>query len=320
MKSHNICILGGSGFVGGHLASRLVRDGHRVRILARRPERHRDLLVLPTLEVVAADIHDVRELASQFRDQDVVINLVGILNEKGDKGIGFRQVHLELAEKVTNACRTSGVKRLLHMSALNADAEEGPSYYLRSKGQAEDHVHNAEGIEVTSFRPSVIYGPGDSFFNRFAGLLRITPGMLPLAMGQARFAPVYVEDVAHCFATSIDNPHTYGRRFDLCGPKTYTLQELVEYTAKIIGIRRKIVSLGKTLSAMQANVLEFFPGKPLSRDNYRSLQVDSICEESFPGIFSISPTAIEAVVPGYLGQRRQRDRYGDYRQRARHEA
>ena len=319
MKKHAICVLGGGGFVGRYLASRLVRDGHHVRILSRRPERHRDLLVLPTLEVEHADVNDVRELASRFRDRDVVVNLVGILNEKGDKGIGFRRAHVELAEKVTNACRTAGVKRLLHMSALHASASTGPSHYLRTKGQAEDHVHKAAGINVTSFRPSVIFGPGDSFFNRFADLLRLTPGVFPLAMGKARFAPVYVGDVVHCFAASLDDPLTYDKRFDLCGPHTYTLQELVEYTASVIGVRRKVIALGKGLSALQANLLEYAPGKPFSRDNYRSLQIDSICSGPFPDIFGITPQAVEAIVPTYLGKGRRRDRLNDYRRHARHE-
>ncbi len=320
MKTKDIVILGGTGFVGGHLAHRLAAEGHRLRLLPRDPERRRDLRVLPTAELIAADVHDPRELVRHMEGADAVLNLVGILNERGDSGTGFRRVHVELAEKVVRAMNETGVRRLLHMSALNADAQRGPSHYLRTKGQAEDLVHAAAGLEVTSFRPSVIFGPGDSFFTRFARLLRLAPGIFPLAMGRARFAPVYVEDVVHCYATALADPHTIGRRYDLCGPRVYTLKELVEFTARVIGVRRKVISLGPVLSALQANVLEYVPGKPFSRDNYRSLQVDAVCREPFPDIFGITPQGIEAVVPQYLGGRRMRARYQEFRRLARHEA
>ncbi|UCE89063.1 MAG: complex I NDUFA9 subunit family protein [Pseudomonadota bacterium] len=314
MLQRNICVLGGTGFVGTHVVSRFAAAGHRVRVLTRRRERHRELLVLPTVEVVGANVHDPAVLNEQFTGQDAVVNLVGILNEKGDKGEGFRKAHVELTQNAVHACQKQGVKRILHMSALHADATQGASHYLRTKGEAEDLVHAAGDVmHVTSFRPSVIFGAGDSFFNRFAGLLRSAPGVFPVACGNAKFAPVFVEDIAHIFAAGLDNPHTYGERYDLCGPHTYTLKQLVEYTAELIGKRRKVIALGKGLSLLQANLLEHAPGKPFSRDNYRSLQTDSVCSGPFPEVFGIEPTPLEAEVPKYIAQRRYRARFDTFR-------
>ena len=161
-----VCVLGGTGFVGMAIVVRLIKQGCTVRVLTRRRERHKDLLVLPGVEVIETDIQHAPALEHYLRDCDAVINLVGILNEKRDNGLGFRHVHVNLVEKIVHACQHTGVTRLLHMSALHADAKSGPSYYLRSKGEAQDLVHAAKDLNVTSFCPSVIFGPGDSFFNR----------------------------------------------------------------------------------------------------------------------------------------------------------
>lgn len=314
-----ICVLGGTGFVGHHLVSQLAKAGYQVRVLTRHRERHRDLLVLPTVEIITANIHDTSLLQKYFTDMDAVINLVAILNEPRDNGRTFHHVHVELAQKVVEACQAKNVKRLLHMSALNADANEGSSYYLRSKGTAEDLVHAARGLEVTSFRPSIIFGPGDSFFNRFACLLYRLPFAFPIACGTARFAPVYVEDVASAMVKSINNPRTYGQRYDLCGPKNYTLKQLLEFTARSIDVKRNIIALGKWLSLLQASLLQFAPGKPMTRDNYRSMQVDSICKdngETLKSVFNITPSSIEAIVPRYLQDQSCRRRYDSFRQHA----
>jgi len=319
LNAHTVCMLGGCGFVGYHLASRLVSQGRRVRILSRHPERHRELLVLPGAELRRADVHDPHALSEHFAGCGAVINLIGILNEHGKPGAGFHRAHVELAAKVVQACKDSGVPRLLHMSALNADAAHGTSYYLRSKGEAENLVHQAghHGLHVTSFRPSVIFGPGDSFFNRFAQLLRRIPLLFPLACPQARFAPVYVGDVAACFAAALDQRNTFGRHYDLCGPRVYTLQEIVKYTAQVLGVRRAIIGLGDGLSRLQARVMERVPGKPFSYDNYLSLQTDSVCEGAFPAQFGITPAPLEAVVPGYLAHANQRGGYATLRRGAR---
>ncbi len=306
---HHIGILGGAGFVGRHLAARLVRDGHQVRVLARRPAAHRELLVLPTLELVECNVHDEDELHKALAGCDVVINLIGILNEKRHNGRGFCRAHVELAHKVVVATQDNGITRLLHMSALNADADNGSSYYLRSKGEAEGLVHLAKKLEVTSFRPSVIFGPDDSFINRFASLLKRIPLLFPLACAEARFAPIYVGDVVECFARAIDNRATFGQRYDLCGPRSYTLKQLVHYTASQLGLRRYILALPNWAGWLQAFMMEFVPGKPFSRDNYNSMRRASVCDEPFPAIFGITPRSIESEVPGYLNSEAMRSRY-----------
>jgi uncharacterized protein YbjT (DUF2867 family) len=295
----------------------LSQQRYSVQVLTRRRERHRDLLVLPGVDVIEADIHHPPALEHYFRDCDAVINLVGILNEKRDNGLGFRRVHVDLVEKIVHACQHTGTRRLLHMAALHANVK-GPSYYLRSKGEALQLVHAAKDLTVTSFCPSVIFGPDDSFFNRFASLLRLMPGVMPLACGNACFAPVYVGDVAEAFVRSLYNPATYGQNYNLCGPRSYTLQQLVKYTAQQLGITRKVIGLGPGLSKLMANVFEHVPlFKPITRDNYRSLQIDSVCDEPFPAVFGITPHTIEEIVPAYLGNQRVRAQYDFLRRQAR---
>ncbi len=311
MNIQRVCILGGTGFVGRHLIYHLAERGYRMRVLTRRRERHRDLLVLPSLELIEADVHDPKILAQHFAGCEAVINLVGILNEKGHNGHGFYRVHVELTHKIADACHKQNIQRLLHMSALNADARQGLSFYLRSKGQGEDFLHNAQHLHVTSFRPSVIFGLEDSFFNRFAKLLKVAPWLFPLACPNARFAPVYVDDVAQAFVHALQDRHSFGRRYDLCGPHTYTLKQLVEYTASVIGVRRRVIGLGDLLSRWQARIFEYLPGKPFSWDNYQSLKIDSVCRGDFP--FDIQPAPLEAVVPGYLTHHTSRSRYAAYR-------
>jgi NADH dehydrogenase len=228
----------------------------------------------------------------------VAINLVGILNEKGRDGRGFRKVHVDLAKDILQSCIDNKVPRLLHMSALNADSSKGSSHYLRSKGEAENYLHTFTGrnIHITSFKPSVIFGPGDSFLNRFAGLLKLAP-VMPLACPDARFAPVYVGDVAEAFVNAIDDKQSFDQRIELCGPNQYTLEELVEYTARCLGRHRVIAGLTDWASRLQATVMDFVPGKPFSTDNYNSLKQDSICSQGTP-----CPTSIEAIAPYYLGK------------------
>lgn len=300
MTTHTICILGGTGFVGRHLAARLANDGHRLKVLTRHRERHRDLLVLPRLILVEADVHDPSVLAAELEGCDAVVNLVGILNEPGRDGHGFYHVHVELPRKLVQACRQKGVKRLLHMSALGADAAYGRSHYQRTKGEGENTVHAAHDLLVTSFRPSVIFGPEDSLFNRFATLLRIAPYWFPLACPGARMQPVYVGDVAEAFARSLDRQSTVGRRLELCGPKVYSLEELVEFTLNTLHLRRRVVALGDGLSRLHARLLDYVPGRPFSWDNYLTLQADNICHDGFPEEFGIVPAAVEDIVPRYL--------------------
>ena len=298
MARDRVVIVGGTGFVGSHLAKRLVADGVQVRILTR---NHQDRYALPKeVKVMTCNVHDSTALSDAFRGCNVAINLVGILNEKGHNGRGFHQAHIALSHKVVEACKANGIDRLIHMSALGADAINGPSFYLKTKGEAEDYVH-ASGLKVTSFRPSVIFGKGDSFLNRFATLMAI-PGPFPLACASARFAPIWVEDVVECFTQSLANELTIGQRYNLCGPNEYTLEELVRYTARLLGKKKWIVPLGNRLSSMQARVFDLVPGKPFSRDNFNSTKSPSVCNEAFPEIFAMSPHTLELIAPDYLSR------------------
>jgi NADH dehydrogenase len=314
MKHNSICILGGTGFVGKYIAARLVNSGKRVRILTRNRNNHRDLLVLPNLELIEADVFDNAQLETHVKGMDAVINLIGILNEKQHNGDGFRKVHVELPKNILGVCLKFNIPRLLHMSALNADANLGPSFYLRTKGEGENALHtfSTGRVAVTSFRPSVIFGPGDSFLNRFAGLLKMMPWFFPLACANARFAPVYVGDVADRFVNALDDKSTYGKRYNLCGPEQYSLKELVDYTARALGVNRHVIGLPELISKMQAYMLEWIPGKPFSVDNYKSLKLDSVCPEN-----EHETTSLDMVVPSYLGNSNRQTAYDTLRRIAR---
>jgi NADH dehydrogenase len=306
--SRPVVVLGGSGFVGRHIVARLVAAGRRVLVPARRRESAKHLILLPTVDVVEEDVNDPRVLARLLPGASTVINLIGILNESGAST--FERTHVELARNVVAACRAAGVPRLLHMSALGADAS-GPSRYLRTKAAAEAIVA-ASGLRWTIFRPSVIFGREDSFLNLFARLSRVLP-VVALAAPHARFQPVYVEDVAHCFVQAVGDDLTELARFDLCGPKVYTLQELVAYVGEVTGAVRPIFALGPGLSKLQAWTLEHLPGKLMSRDNLLSMQKDNVCDCPFPAVFGATPAALEAVAPQYLAPGAQRSAFDPYR-------
>ena len=323
MKRHeDILVVGGSGFVGRHLVTALAARGARVAVPTRRRERAKHLIMLPTVQVIEADVHQPGELARLAYGCDAVVNLAGVLHsrrgrrdERGpnDYGPDFARVHVELPQAVVNACRAAGVKRLLHMSALGADPG-APSEYLRSKGIGERAVFAAEDLAVTVFRPSVIFGPEDSFLNLFALLAKVLP-VLVLACPQARFQPVYVGDVAGAFLAALDERGSCGKRYELGGPRQYTLRELVQAVCAITGRRRLILGLGERLSYAQARMMEFLPVKLMTRDNVRSMQVPSVCAGPFP--FGMVPAALEALAPGWLAPVGPRERYPDLRSHAR---
>lgn len=307
MQITTVCVIGGSGFVGRHLCRQLAARGYRVRVPTRDRERAKSLILLPTVDVVVADVHDPQALAALIKGCDAVINLAGVLHDASGKH-GFEQAHVELARKVVAACRAGDVSRLLQMSALAA-ATDAPSAYLRSKGEAENTARES-GLEFTIFRPSVIFGPEDSFLNLFACLARVLP-VLVLASPNARFQPVHVEDVAAAFVRALDDYATCGHSYDLCGPKRYTLRELVAYVAKTTGNDRLIIGLGRTLSYCQAYCMEWLPVKLMTRDNLCSMEVDSVCDCAFP--FGIRPQALEAAAPSWLAENTPRARYQRFR-------
>ena len=306
MKKLRICVLGGTGFIGQHLLFTLARDGHHLRVLTRRREAHRELLVIPTLELVETDVHLVSELTGQFKGCDTVINLTGILHASGAPHGDFRSVHADLPRKVVEASQFNGIRRLLHMSALKA-SPEGPSEYLRTKGEGEQAVLAARHMDVTAFRPSVVFGPRDNFFNQFAAMLRFAP-FIPLAGAEARFAPVFVGDVVEAFVRTLRARDSYGKAYELCGPRVYTLRELVKLTGRFTGRRRPVIGLGPGPARLLARTMELLPEPPMTRDNLASMSVDNVCHSDGLGELGITPTELETVVPGYL-TRDGRDRY-----------
>jgi len=299
----NICVLGGSGFVGTELVTRLVYAGHWVRVPTRSLGHAERLRVLDTAELRVANVHDPRVLSQLFDNCEAVVNLVGILNERGRAT--FETVHAALAAKVMNAARGAGVRRVLHMSSLGA-AEHAPSRYLRSKAAAEAAVRAVPHPEqphpvVTVFRPSVIFGAGDSLTNRFASLLRTSLGVLPLARARARFAPISVLDVVEAFMRALTRAASAAATYELCGPEVLTLEEIVRLTARVAGLPCHIVPLPDVLARLQGAVMGLLPGTPFSLDNFRSLTIDSVCREDGCAALGIVPRPLLAELPLYLG-------------------
>jgi uncharacterized protein YbjT (DUF2867 family) len=295
--SKQLVILGGTGFVGRALIRQLQQDGHHIRILSRNLNAHLLRLLPPTVQLVNIDVYNETELAKQFAGADAVINLVGILNESGDNGRGFHRAHVELTQKVIAACDTANVKRLLQMSSLNAG--RGESYYLKSRGQAETAVKQSQ-LNWTIFQPSVIFGVGDGLFTRFGQLLKLVPFM-PLARASAKFAPVYIGDVVQAIRQSLNDKSTYKEVYELYGSEVFTLKQIVQMTARQLGLKILLVPLPNLIGRLQGFVFDFVPGKPFSSDNYRSLLTDSV--GGIDGLYrlNIKPTLISQILPDILG-------------------
>lgn len=308
MRLHKVLVLGGSGFIGRHVVAALVRRGIKVTVPSRRREHAKHLILLPTVDVIEADVMAPGVLERLVRGQDAVVNLVGVLH-----GPDFDTPHVKLPEAVIAACRAAGVKRLVHMSALGA-SPDGPSAYQRSKGKGERAVLQAKDLEVTVFRPSVVFGPEDQFLNTFACLARVTPVFM-VPCPDARFQPVYVGDVANAIVTSLGELDTHGRAYELAGPRAYTLKELVRCVCEWTGHRRLVLGMPQTMSYVSAWFLERLPLQLMSVDNVRSMQVPNITQARFP--FGIEPQALEAVAPAYLLPSGPRERYPQLRWRAR---
>ena len=308
-----IVLLGATGFVGHHLLPQLAAAGHDCLVLSRYPMACRELSLIPRVQLKKTDVYDADRLAESFEGSDAAVNMVGILNESGRNGKGFHKAHVELTERVIEACRTAGVGRLVQVSALNAG--KGRSHYLISKGEAEERIRAATDIASTIMQPSVIFGEGDSFFNRFAALLKVAP-VMPLACPDARMQPVWVGDVAAAVTAVLPDQATAGKTLVLVGPRDYSLKELVEFTARSAGLKRRIIGLPDGLSRLQGAVMDFVPGKPFSSDNYLSLQTDNTSSDNdLPGL-GIKPRSIESVVPGYLAGSPHQHRLDKYRKRA----
>ena len=313
MRHQTIAVVGGSGFVGSHLVNALVEAGKDVRIATRRRYNARHLTLLP-VDVIEADVLDPVQLASFVENADAVINLVGTLNggHGTPYGPGFSKLHVELPTKLVAACEGKGVHRLIHVSAIGADSR-GPSMYLRSKGDGEKAVHASASLATTIFRPSVVFGPEDSFLNRFALLQKLAP-VIPLAMPDAKFQPVFVADVSKAIVNVLDLDAANGHTYELGGPSVYTLEQLLTYCGDVVGRHARIVRLPNAFARMQALSFELAPGEPiLSRDNLDSMKVDSVMSGPLAPELGIEPASIEAIAPLYLGNVSLRTRLNQFR-------
>jgi len=313
-----VVVFGGTGFIGSHLVALLSQEGARVIVPTRRAERARHLIFLPRVEVVEADTGNDADLRRLLAGRDAAINLVGLLHSRRGTPYGpeFKRFHVDLPRRIVLACAATGVKRFLHMSALGADTN-GPSMYQRSKADGEIAARDQPSVAATIFRPSVVFGEGDSFLSTFARVQKWLP-FVPLAGAETDFQPVYVGDVARAFAHALSDPRTRHQVYELGGPQIYPLAELVRLAGRHAGHPRPVFGIAPGLARLQAMLCELLPGDPLiSRDILDSMKTDSVVDPAIQAMtanaLGIKLTALEAVASHYLSPRA---RFDEYRARA----
>lgn len=313
VTSYQIAVLGGAGFVGSNIVAKLDAAGYQVKVITRRRESAKHLILLPNVQVIECNIANTYGLKDALKGCDAVINLIGILHESGKQS--FETMHHQLPRRLVQLCDELGIARFIHMSALQANSQ-APSQYLRSKAAGEAAVSEFnKKLAITIFRPSVIFGRDDHFLNLFAMLIKLSP-FIPLAKPDAKFQPIWVEDVAQCFVNALENTATYGKIYELGGPKIYTLRELLQNVMTILGKQRPIIGLNDKLSLAQAYMMELMPIKLMSRDNVRSMQVDNVCSTAIAPELSVTPTSMDVVVPAYLNNISPRAAYDGFRSAA----
>lgn len=288
-----VALMGGRGFIGSHICRALLRQGDVPVVVSRQPASTDGADGIVSRQYQPDQRGSLRQAIS---DCEAVVFLPGILHGSETQ---FRHVHVELAQQLLQACQQSGIRRYLHMSALGADPH-GPSRYQRSKGEAEQCVRDS-GLDWTVFRPSVVFGRGDSFISLFARLTRWAP-VLPLAGARARFQPVWVEDVAAAFALALHTEECVGQTYDLAGPDVFTLEQIVQISARLQGRSTLVLPLPDRVARLQAAVMEQLPRPLMSRDNIDSMQVDNISMRDFPAIFGRQPASLEAIAATYIGR------------------
>ncbi|MHA1151963.1 MAG: complex I NDUFA9 subunit family protein [Alphaproteobacteria bacterium] len=303
-------VFGGSGFIGRHLIGRLARQGWIVRVAVRHPSRAGFLKPMGEVGQVTpirAPIQDQIAVESAIAGADAVINLVGILYERGPQT--FSAVHAHGAQAVATAAAAAGVEHLVQVSALGAD-HRGEADYARSKGTGEAAVRAAFPNAVI-LRPSVVFGPEDGFFNRFAMIARLSPVLPLIGGGGTRFQPVYVGDVADAITRSAADPACAGQTFELGGPHVYTFKELMELLLRQIHRRRLLVPWPFALAEFQARFFELLPVPPLTRDQVRMLHHDNVVTEAALTLadLGIVATAAEVILPSYLDRYRPGGRF-----------
>ena len=297
-----ILILGGTGFVGRHLCEKLAQLPGRVTVVTRRRSNAQHLQMLPFLDVVEVPRLDSSSLIPLLQEHDAVVNLVAILH--GTEA-AFEKAHVQLLVELTRACKAVGLRRIVHVSALGASLDAA-SMYQRSKARGEAVLLDS-GLDVSVLRPSVIFGTEDKFLNTFARLQRVFP-VLPLAHSDARFQPVWVEDVATALVECLEDKSTIGQTYEACGPEVFTLKQLVQLAGRYSGINdgegRPVIGLPDALGRLQAWLMELAPGEPImSRDNLDAMKTDNVASRKLPGLeaLGIRPSALGAIAPFYLG-------------------
>ena len=297
-----VLILGGTGFVGRHLCEKLAELPCRVTVVTRRRSNAQHLQMLPMLDIAELASMEGASLMPLLAAHDAVVNLVAILH--GNEA-AFEKAHVQLPLELARACDAAGQRRIVHISALGASVDSA-SMYQRSKARGEA-VLLGSGLDVSVLRPSVIFGSEDKFLNTFASLQQVFP-VIPLAGSSARFQPVWVEDVVTAIVKCLEDKTTIGQTFEACGPEVFTLRQLVQLAGRYSGVNsgegRPVIGLPDSLARLQAWLMELAPGEPiLSRDNLDAMKTDNIASGKLPGLtaLGITPSALSAVVPFYLG-------------------
>jgi uncharacterized protein YbjT (DUF2867 family) len=302
-----VLILGGTGFVGRSLCEQMAAEPAlaeaRLVVPSRRRERAKHLFTLPTVDVIQADVNQDAALEGVLQGVDAVVNLIAILH--GSQA-DFQRVHVDFPRKLAQACAKAGVHRLVHVSALGVpdDPAQAPSNYLKSKSEGECllRAQAASGLNLTVLRPSVIFGANDRFLNLFAHLQSVAP-VMPLAGSEARFQPVWVEDVAKAIVRCLLEPRTIGQTLECAGPEEMTLADLVRLAGRASGHGRPVIPMPMAVGRLQAGVMAFLPGEPLmSGDNLDSMRVPNVASGKLPGLASlgITPSSARVVAPNYL--------------------
>lgn len=305
-----ICVIGGAGFVGSSIVTKLDDCGYQVTVLTRHRERAKHLILLPHVQVQTCNIHDDAALQAAMQGHDAVINLVGILHES--KHNTFDAAHHLLPKRIADGCQALGIERLVHISALRA-SQDAPSAYLQSKAKGEQALDSHPGdIGITIYQPSVIFGRGDGFINLFANIVKYLP-VIFLAKPDAKFQPIWVEDVADVVVNNLGNTQTYDRVYELAGPKVYRMQTLVEMVMHLLGKERWVIGLGDQLSYLQAWFMEWLPVKLMTRDNIKSMELDSVASAPMADEIQVALTPLEAIMPGYIMNKTQRGTYDRFR-------
>jgi NADH dehydrogenase len=301
-----ITVFGGTGFIGRHLVRRLASRGERVRVAVRHPEVGLFLKTLGEvgqIDLAAANLRDADSVARAVEGADAVVNCVGILFQSGRQR--FAKIHGEGAGLVARAAAAAAAGAMVHVSAIGADAGS-PAAYARTKAAGEAAV-KAAFPSAAILRPSVVFGPEDQFFNRFAALARISPALPLIGGGKTRFQPVYVGDVAAAIVAALNDPAAAGKIFELGGPRVYTFRDLMRIVLRETGRRRLLLRLPFALAMIQGLFLELLPTPPLTRDQVRLLRRDNVADPARPGLreLGIDPTPVEGMVETYLARFRR---------------